>query len=94
VAKLKPQQCAAKVNYNAWLRLIRDPPKVNDAKTMERLWQGAFQILDADDRDVKQRLPQDLESNGKFGREHMVCSLFQSLPAVNLSLLKAQQSCI
>jgi hypothetical protein len=44
---------------------------MNDIGTIELLWNGALTILNADDRDWKQMLPRDLDSEENFGREHI-----------------------
>lgn len=43
----------------------------NDLKIIKELWQGPLQILDGDDMDINLRLPEYLESDKKFAREHM-----------------------
>ncbi|KAI4673398.1 uncharacterized protein J4E84_011123 [Alternaria hordeiaustralica] len=44
---------------------------------MRRLWEGAFGILEAGDRDWRQRLPQDLDSDkdNESGRRHILAIL-------------------
>ncbi|TGO66372.1 hypothetical protein BOTNAR_0062g00050 [Botryotinia narcissicola] len=51
--------------------LIKSHPRPNDIRTIEMLWQGALKILDGEDRDNKQMVPQDLENEKKIGREHI-----------------------
>lgn len=66
-----PEQRQAKIDYNAWKRLIKNLPQSNDIGTMERLWSGAVTILNGDDRDWKQMLPRDLDDDQYFGRDHI-----------------------
>ncbi|KAL8734449.1 MAG: hypothetical protein Q9181_003187 [Wetmoreana brouardii] len=70
-AKDTSEQQEAKENYNAWKRLIKVSPKLNDIKTIELLWTDALTILNGDDRDCKQMLPRDLDDDNYKGREHM-----------------------
>ncbi len=66
-----PVQQRAKADYNAWKRLIKNPPKANDIRTIEVFWSSALAILDGDDRDWKQMLPRDLEDKDNYGRQHI-----------------------
>ncbi|EEQ35140.1 Ab1-133 [Microsporum canis CBS 113480] len=58
-------------NYNSWKKIIKNPPITNDIATIKRLWTGALDILDGFDRNWKQMLPRDLESDDYYGREHI-----------------------
>lgn len=58
-------------NYNSWKKIIKNPPITNDITTIKRLWTGALDILDGFDRNWKQMLPRDLESDDYYGREHI-----------------------
>ncbi|EZF12030.1 hypothetical protein H112_06949 [Trichophyton rubrum D6] len=60
-----------RMNYNAWKRIIKSPPKQNDLATIKRLWTGALDILEGFDRNWKQMLPRDLDADENFGREHI-----------------------
>lgn len=66
-----PKQQRAKEDYNSWKRLIKTPPKTDDIRTIELLWNGALQILNGEDRDWKQMLPRDLDDQDYWGREHI-----------------------
>ncbi|KAF7937116.1 uncharacterized protein EAE98_001430 [Botrytis deweyae] len=61
----------ARNTYSSWKYLIKSHPRPNDIRTIEMLWQGALKILDGEDRDNKQMVPQDLENDNFFGREHI-----------------------
>jgi hypothetical protein len=65
------EQQQARVDYNAWKRLLKVPPIPNDTWTMERLWSGALTILNEEDRDWTQMLPRDLDDEGYYGRDHI-----------------------
>ncbi|OAL74790.1 hypothetical protein A7D00_0384 [Trichophyton violaceum] len=66
-----PKEQQERMNYNAWKRIIKSPPKQNDLATMKRLWTGALDILEGFDRNWKQMLPRDLDADENFGREHI-----------------------
>ncbi|TEY84121.1 hypothetical protein BOTCAL_0021g00440 [Botryotinia calthae] len=66
-----PDQREARNAYSSWKYLIKSRPRSNDIHTIEILWEGALKILDGEDRDHKQMVPQDLENDEFFGREHI-----------------------
>ncbi|EFE33958.1 NF-X1 finger and helicase domain protein, putative [Trichophyton benhamiae CBS 112371] len=66
-----PKEQQERVDYNAWKRIIKSPPKQNDLATIKRLWTGALDILEGFDRNWKQMLPRDLDADENFGREHI-----------------------
>jgi hypothetical protein len=66
-----PEQLQAKATYHAWKRNIKNSPQANDTETISALWTGALAILNDDDRDWKQQLPRDLDSDEYYGREHI-----------------------
>jgi hypothetical protein len=66
-----PEEQKARADYNAWKRFIKTPPTRNDIFTIERVWAGAFTILNGADRDWKQMLPRDLDDEAYYGREHI-----------------------
>lgn len=68
---MTPEQQQAKATYHAWKRIIKNPPAVNDTDAISSLWTGALTILNEDDRDWKQQLPRDLDSDEYYGREHI-----------------------
>lgn len=68
-------QEAAKTEYNSWKRLIKTDPFPSDTTTIELVWSGALNILNGDDRDLRQRLPQDLDDDALYGREHVLSLL-------------------
>ncbi|CAG8957876.1 hypothetical protein HYFRA_00000216 [Hymenoscyphus fraxineus] len=61
-----------KKNYNAWKRLIKNPPSSNETWVIQRLWTGALEILNGSDREWKQMLPRDLDSEEYHGRQHIL----------------------
>jgi hypothetical protein len=65
------EQRQARQSYSEWKRYLGSEP--NDSRNMQRLWEGALQILEDEDRDQKQRLPQDLDTDDKNhkGRQHI-----------------------
>jgi hypothetical protein len=65
------EQRQARQSYYAWKRLLSSD--TNNERTMRRLWEGALKIVGAGDRDWKQQLPQDLDSDDKHhkGRLHI-----------------------
>lgn len=77
-----PEQMLAKEDYNSWKRLIKTPPRANDTKTIDLLWSGALQILNSENRDRKQMLPQDLDDQEHLGREH-IRTLLSMLPGTS-----------
>lgn len=66
-----PQQQRAKEDYRSWRRLIKNPPKTNDNRTIELLWNDALNILNGEDRNWKQMLPRDLDDEEYCGRQHI-----------------------
>lgn len=66
-----PEQQQAKAEYNTWRRIIKREPRANDIMTVRSLWTGALDILNGDDREWKQRLPKDLDSDEFNGRHHI-----------------------
>ena len=69
------EQLKSKADYNSWKRLIKNPPRANDTRTIGLLWTGALTILNGDDRDWKQMLPRDLDADENYGREHILTLL-------------------
>lgn len=65
------EQRDAEANYSLWKRLIKSQPRANDIRTIEALWTGALEILNGDDRDWKQMLPRDLDSDENYGKQHI-----------------------
>lgn len=72
-AQETPAQQEARKVYKEWMRLLGTRNDANDPKTMRRVWQGAFDILEAGDRDWTQQLPVDLDSDDdpRNGRQHL-----------------------
>jgi hypothetical protein len=72
-AQETPAQQEARTVYKEWMRLLGTRNDANDPKTMRRVWQGAFEILEAGDRDWTQQLPVDLDSDDdpRNGRQHL-----------------------
>ena len=72
-AKETPAQLEARRVYNEWMRLLGTRNDANDSNIMRRVWQGAFDILQAGDRDWTQQLPVDLDGddNIRNGRQHL-----------------------
>ncbi|EFR02412.1 NFX1-type zinc finger-containing protein 1 [Nannizzia gypsea CBS 118893] len=66
-----PKEQQERAYYNSWKRIIKYPPKQNDIATIKRLWTGALDILNGFDRNWKQMLPRDLDSDDNLGREHI-----------------------
>jgi hypothetical protein len=64
-------QREARQAYNVWKRLLGSAP--HDPRNMQRLWEGALDILQNGDRDRKQQLPRDLdiEDQNINGRRHI-----------------------
>jgi hypothetical protein len=65
-----PEQREARQAYSAWRRFLGSEP--NESNTY-RLWAGALKILEEGDRDRKQQLVQDLDTDDKNhkGRRHI-----------------------
>ncbi|KAF1946092.1 NFX1-type zinc finger-containing protein 1 [Clathrospora elynae] len=74
-AKDTEEQRTARKSYTSWKRLLGE--ESNDAHTMRRVWEGAFNILEAGDRDWRQQLPQDLDDDDEMhqGRAHILALL-------------------
>ncbi|KAF3035032.1 hypothetical protein E8E12_006473 [Didymella heteroderae] len=68
-----PKQQQARIQYNSWKRSLGQAYSPSDVYTMERVWQGAVNILQEDDRDWKQQLPRDLDKDEDRcnGRAHV-----------------------
>ncbi|KAJ4399128.1 hypothetical protein N0V91_009660 [Didymella pomorum] len=68
-----PEQQQARTQYNSWKRSLGQAYSPSDVHTMERVWQGAVDILEEDDRDWKQQLPRDLDKDEDRcnGRAHV-----------------------
>jgi hypothetical protein len=65
------EQRQARQSYSTWKRYLGSEP--NDSRNMQRLWEGALKILEEGDRDRKQQLVQDLDTDDKYhkGRHHI-----------------------
>jgi hypothetical protein len=65
-----PEQREARQAYSAWRRFLGSEPNESN---MYRLWAGALKILEEGDRDRKQQLAQDLDTDDKNhkGRRHI-----------------------
>ncbi|KAK2592854.1 hypothetical protein QQS21_009457 [Conoideocrella luteorostrata] len=61
----------AKADYNVWKRQIKFPPQTDNLGTVQRLWDGALEILNGDERDWKQMVPRDLDHEEYHGRQHI-----------------------
>lgn len=72
-AEETPEQQQARTQYNIWKRSLGQAYSPSDVYTMERVWQGAVDILKEDDRDWKQQLPRDLDKDEDRcnGRAHV-----------------------
>lgn len=72
-AQETPEQKETRRVYNEWMRLLGTRNDANDPKIMRRVWKGAFDILQAGDRDWTQQLPVDLDGddNIRNGRQHL-----------------------
>ena len=66
------EQQAAKRDYTAWRRILRQPLQPNDLETIKSLWSQALDILDHGDRNWKQMLPRDLTNDEELhGYQHI-----------------------
>lgn len=65
------EQQQAKSDYRIWKQLIRRAPQANDTEGIYHLWSGALDILNDDDRDLKQQLPRDLNDEDNCGKQHI-----------------------
>ncbi|KAF1930727.1 uncharacterized protein M421DRAFT_99346 [Didymella exigua CBS 183.55] len=67
------EQKQARTQYGSWKRYLGQSYTPSDIYTMERVWQGAIDILEEDDRDWKQQLPRDLDKDEDRcnGRAHV-----------------------
>ncbi|KAF1833598.1 P-loop containing nucleoside triphosphate hydrolase protein [Decorospora gaudefroyi] len=73
-AKETEEQQEARKSYSSWKRRLGETP--TNATTMRRLWEGAFDILEAGDRDWRQQLPQDLDKDDDdSGHPHLLALL-------------------
>jgi hypothetical protein len=70
-AEETPAQQLAKADYNSWKRIIKYPPRLNDERMVEQLWDGALEILNGDEREWKQMVPRDLDDEEYYGRQHI-----------------------
>ena len=71
IAVETPEQLQARSDYNSWRRIIRSSPVRNDVQTAERLWRGAFEILNGNEREWKHSLARDLDDDAFHGRRHI-----------------------
>ncbi|KAF2397692.1 NFX1-type zinc finger-containing protein 1 [Trichodelitschia bisporula] len=69
------EQEAAKDAYHAWKRLIKAPPTSMDLSRTKRVWDGALDILNADNRDSHQKLPRDLDLDETYGHDYILAVL-------------------
>lgn len=65
------EKLQAKADYRTWKQLIQRVPRENDIGGIRHLWSGALDILNDDDRDLKQLLPRDLDDEENFGKQHI-----------------------
>ncbi|KAK2593467.1 hypothetical protein QQS21_008840 [Conoideocrella luteorostrata] len=75
IAEETPEQLQAKADYHSWKRIIKSRPLVSDVQTAERLWHGALEILNGNEREWKQYLPRDLDDEEFYGREHIKATI-------------------
>jgi hypothetical protein len=62
----------ARLQYNTWKRIIKRDPRFQESTSQQLLWHGALEILDGNDRNSKQSLVQDLESEEYHGRQYIL----------------------
>ncbi|CAN9158938.1 unnamed protein product [Alternaria alternata] len=67
------EQRDARKSYSSWKRRLGEAE--TDPTTMRRLWEGALDILETGDRDWRQQLPQDLDSEDESGHRHILAIL-------------------
>jgi hypothetical protein len=65
------KQQKTKVDYSAWKSLITNRPVGNDFRAIGLVWEGALAILNGNDLNQKQMLPQDLDDEDNHGYEHI-----------------------
>ncbi|KAF2632130.1 P-loop containing nucleoside triphosphate hydrolase protein [Macroventuria anomochaeta] len=67
------EQQQARTQYNGWKKYLGQAYAPSDTYTMRRVWEGALNVLHEDDRDWKQQLPRDLDSDEHRcnGRAHV-----------------------
>ncbi|PVI08317.1 NFX1-type zinc finger-containing protein 1 [Periconia macrospinosa] len=65
------EQQQARMDYNAWRRIIKVPPIRTDERTVKQLWGDGLAILNGDNLEWQQMLPRDLDSEEYRGREHI-----------------------
>ncbi|KAF2018601.1 NFX1-type zinc finger-containing protein 1, partial [Aaosphaeria arxii CBS 175.79] len=72
VVEQSEEQREARNAYTSWKRQIRDPPYSRYSSVLSQTWTDAVAILNNDDdREWKQVLPRDLDSDELCGREHI-----------------------
>ncbi|KAJ4296678.1 hypothetical protein N0V90_006726 [Kalmusia sp. IMI 367209] len=66
-----PEQKRARNKYNLWRNILRDTPTQHDLQNIQRLWDGALEILNGSDRDTKQYIPKALDDEEFKGRQYI-----------------------
>jgi hypothetical protein len=81
-----PKQQQARTQYNSWKRSLGQAYSPSDVYVMERVWQGAVDILHENDRDWTQQLPRDLDKDEDRcnGRAHVKALLERRAKANNM----------
>ncbi|KAJ4352735.1 hypothetical protein N0V95_004007 [Ascochyta clinopodiicola] len=67
------EQQHARTQYSSWKKYLGHAYSPAETYTMQRVWKGALEILQEDDRDWKQQLPRDLDNDvlNCNGRAHV-----------------------
>lgn len=51
--------------------LLKGIPRETDIARMRQIWSGALEILNGDDKDLKQLVPRDSDDEQNFGKAHI-----------------------
>ena len=81
------EQQHARLQYNGWKKFLGRAYSPTDSYTMQRVWEGALEILQEDDRDWKQQLPRDLDNDEEKcnGRAHIKALVLKRATSSNIT---------
>jgi hypothetical protein len=80
------EQRQARTQYNSWRKFLGPAYPPTSIYNMQRVWEGALEVLQEDDRNLKQQLARDLDSHESKcnGRAHVKALVDMRVNASNL----------
>lgn len=85
---LSSEQMEVKEKYNRWKSLLKTPLYSTQDPRFRRIWNDALAILDSGDGDGQQKLPNDLDSDEYYGREHIRVLMATTIDYYDIEMVK------